>query len=132
MASAGLRSAFLPAIVSQSLDRFSGIHALGNRRQYYRRHFCQNGRPMLIALLTSCTISQPIDRGQPAPCDGVLISAERAKQAVADKREVELRKTFECAPCPSCPEPKKDETVAIATASFFAGFVLGLTLFLVR
>ena len=108
MASAGSRSAFLPATASPSDE------------------------PMLIALLTSCTISQPLDRGQPAPCDGVLISTERAKQAVADKREVELRKTFECAPCPSCPEPKKDETVAIATASFFAGFILGLTLFLVR
>ena len=83
MASAGSRLASLPATASPSDE------------------------PMLIALLTSCTVSQPLD-------------------------EVELRKTFECAPCPSCPEPKKDETVAIATASFFAGFVLGLTLFLVR
>lgn len=86
---------------------------------------------MLAAIIMAapCTASAPIDAGKVAPCDGVLISATRAQQAIADKREVNLRRTFECAPCPDCP---KDDGMRTAAASFFSGFVLGLLLILVR
>jgi hypothetical protein len=87
--------------------------------------------PVLI-LPAPCVASQVVDQGYPAPCDGVLISAERARQAVADKREVNLRRTFECDPCPACPELPPCKTSEVASASFFAGFVLGLMLLLVR
>jgi len=73
--------------------------------------------------------SAAIDQGQKAHCDGVLISAQRAKEAVACKRELNLRRTFECQPCPDLPE---DRTTQIASASFAAGLVLGLLLLLVR
>lgn len=85
---------------------------------------------MIIA--APCSASAPIDEGQAAPCSGFIISTERAKEAISCKRELNLRKTFECDPCPACPNPQKDETVAIATASFFSGFVLGLLLLVIR
>ena len=85
-----------------------------------------------VFLAAQCAQSTPIDQGKPAPCDGIVISVERAKKAIACEREVELRKTFECAPCPSCPTPPKDRSIEYATASFLSGFVLGLLLFLVR
>ena len=89
---------------------------------------------MLIAAIIAapCVQSTPVDAGEPAPCDGILISIERAKAAIACKREVELRKTFECEPCPACPKPTKDRSVEIASASFVSGLVLGLLLFFAR
>jgi hypothetical protein len=86
----------------------------------------------MLIIAAPCVASAALDQGQKAECDGILISAQRAKEAVACAREVELRKTFECAPCPACPECDKPETMQIATASFFSGFVLGLLLLLVR
>tara|TARA_R100000664_G_C2705506_1_gene104284 strand:+ start:549 stop:809 length:261 start_codon:yes stop_codon:yes gene_type:complete len=86
----------------------------------------------MLIFAVPCVASAALDQGEKAQCDGILISAQRAKEAVACKREVELRKTFECAPCSACPECKKTETMTIATASFFSGFVLGLLLFFVR
>ena len=85
---------------------------------------------MLIMLLAPCVASAPLDAGKRAACDGILISAERAKSAIKCKREVDLLRTFECDPCPDCPEPVP--YMQVATASFFSGFVLGLLLFLVR
>jgi hypothetical protein len=87
---------------------------------------------MLILMAAPCVVSAPLDAGQRAECDGILISAKRAQEAVACKRELDLRRTFECDPCPDCPEPKPCEQMQIATASFFSGFVLGLLLLLVR
>jgi hypothetical protein len=51
---------------------------------------------MLVAAIIAapCVQSTPVDAGKPAPCDGILISIERAKAAIACKREVELRKTL--------------------------------------
>jgi len=86
----------------------------------------------LLVMASPCVQSTPIDQGKPSPCDGIVISVERAKKAIACEREVELRKTFECAPCPSCPTPPEDRSIEYATASFLSGFVLGLLLFLVR
>lgn len=86
-----------------------------------------------LALAAPCVASAPLDAGQTAACDGVLISAARARRAVADAREVELRRQHECPAVPACPEPPTvDSHVTVATASFFTGFVLGLLLFLAR
>lgn len=88
---------------------------------------------LTVALLSApCVSSSALDQGKPAPCDGVLISAERAKEAIACKRELELRKTFECDPCPACPEPEPSRSVQIASASFVTGLVFGLLLFFAR
>ena len=86
---------------------------------------------MLIVAIP-CVVSSAINEGEKAECDGLLISAQRAKEAVACKRELDFRRTFECDPCPKCPECPESETMKIATASFFSGFVLGLLLFFAR
>jgi len=114
--------------------RFVGAYALGYCRLDRRDGFRPHSRPMLAVVIMAapCVSSSALDEGKLAPCDGVLISAKRARQAIADQKELELRKTFECAPCPPCQEPKKDDAFSVATASFFSGFVLGLLLFLVR
>tara|TARA_R100000664_G_C2645838_1_gene68691 strand:- start:133 stop:402 length:270 start_codon:yes stop_codon:yes gene_type:complete len=85
-----------------------------------------------VLLAAPCVTSAAVDQGDTVPCDGVLISAKRAREAIACKREVELRKTFECDPCPACPEPAPDRTVQIASASFVTGLVFGLLLFFSR
>jgi len=88
---------------------------------------------LALALLAApCVSSAPLDAGQVAECDGVLISAARARQAVADKREVNILRTFDCDPCPDCPDLPKDDSVKIASASFVSGFVLGLLLLVMR
>ncbi len=86
----------------------------------------------MLILAAPCIASAAIDQGQKAECDGVLISAQRAKEAVACKRELNLRRTFECDPCPACPEPKPSRSVEIASASFVTGLVFGLLLFFSR
>lgn len=86
----------------------------------------------MVLLAAPCVSSAPIDKGNVAPCDGVLISAARARQAIADKREVNILRTFDCDPCPACPDPPKDDSVKIASASFATGFVLGLLLLVMR
>jgi len=86
----------------------------------------------VVLLSAPCVSSAAVDQGETVPCDGVLISAKRAKEAIACKREVELRKTFECDPCPACPEPAPDRTVQIASASFVTGLIFGLLLFFSR
>ena len=86
----------------------------------------------VVLLSAPCVSSAAVDQGETVPCDGVLISAKRAKEAIACKREVELRKTFECDPCPACPEPPQDSSVQIASASFVTGLVFGLLLFFSR
>jgi hypothetical protein len=85
-----------------------------------------------VFFAAQCAQSTPIDQGKPSPCDGIVISVERAKKAIACEREVELRKTFECAPCPACPDPPQDRSVEIASASFVTGLVFGLLLFFAR
>ncbi len=85
-----------------------------------------------IVMAAPCVASAAIDQGETANCDGVLISVKRAKEAIACAREVELRKTFECAPCPACPDPPQDRSVQIASASFVTGLVFGLLLLFVR
>lgn len=86
----------------------------------------------MLVLAVPCVVSVAIDEGERAKCDGLLISAERAKAAVACKRELEIRRREKCAPCPTCPACKQPPTMEIATASFASGFLLGLLLFLVR
>ena len=86
----------------------------------------------MLILSAPCVVSVALDQGQKAKCDGILISAERAKSAVACKRELEIRRDFKCEPCPSCPDCKQPPMAKIASASFLSGFVLGLLLFLVR
>jgi hypothetical protein len=86
----------------------------------------------MLILAAPCVASAAIDQGEKAKCDGILISAQRAKEAIACEREVEIRKTFECDPCPACPECDHQPVMQIATASFFSGFVLGLLLLFVR
>ena len=86
----------------------------------------------VVLLSAPCVSSAAVDQGDTVPCDGVLISAKRAREAVACKREVELRKTFECDPCPACPQPKPSRSVQIASASFVTGLVFGLLLFFSR
>ena len=86
----------------------------------------------MLILAVPCVASSAINQGQKAACDGILISAQRAKAAVACKRELNILRTFECDPCPAGPDCPKSETMKIATASFLSGFVLGLLLFLVR
>jgi hypothetical protein len=120
----------LPKCSTNELDRYRAVR-LGRYRVVYRYRLLPDRWPVLI-LSAPCVVSQAVDQGQPAPCDGVLISAERAREAVADKREVNLRRTFECDPCPACPESPPDRTREVASASFFAGFVLGLLLLFVR
>jgi len=119
-----------PRCSTNELARYRALR-LGDYRVVYSHCFLPGSWPVLI-LPAPCIASQAVDQGQPAPCDGVLISTERARQAVADKREVNLRRTFECDPCPACPEPPPDRTKEVASASFFAGFVLGLLLLFVR
>ena len=85
-----------------------------------------------MLLAAPCVSSAPLDSGQVAACDGVLVSAARARQAVADSREVNILRTYECDPCPECPAPPKDETVVVASASFLAGVVFGLLLLVMR
>ena len=86
----------------------------------------------MLIFAAPCVASAALDQGQKAQCDGILIRAQRAKDAVACKRELNLRRTFECEPCPACPECEQPQTMKMVTASFFSGFVLGLLLFLVR
>lgn len=86
----------------------------------------------VVLLSAPCVSSAAVDQGETVPCDGVLISAKRAAEAIACKREVELRKTFECDPCPACPEPEPSRSVQIASASFVTGLVFGLLLFFSR
>tara|TARA_R100000664_G_scaffold30464_1_gene43063 strand:- start:7730 stop:7990 length:261 start_codon:yes stop_codon:yes gene_type:complete len=85
----------------------------------------------MLILAVPCVVSVALDEGQKAKCDGILISAEKAKEAVACKRELNIRRTFECDPCPACPESKQQPTLTIASASFFSGLVLGILLFFV-
>ena len=86
----------------------------------------------VVLLASPCVSSAAVDEGDTVPCDGVLISAKRAREAIACKREVELRKTFECDPCPACPEPEPSRSVQIASASFVTGLIFGLLLFFSR
>lgn len=85
-----------------------------------------------VVLAAPCVTSAAVDQGDTVPCDGVLISAKRAKEAIACKREVNLRRTFECEPCPACPDPKPSRSVEIASASFVTGLIFGLLLFFSR
>ena len=86
-----------------------------------------------LLLAAPCAASVPLDAGQRAGCDGVLISADRAKRAVADAREVKIRRQHACPACPACPEPQSVEgEIATASASFVAGLLLGLLLVFVR
>lgn len=86
----------------------------------------------MLILLAPCVVSAPLDGGTKAPCDGILISAQRAREAITCKRELKLRRAFRCDPCPACPEPEPCQTATTVAASFLSGFVLGLLLFLVR
>ena len=86
----------------------------------------------MLIIAAPWVASSAINEGDKAACDGLLISAQRAKEAVACKRELDVLRTFECDPCPECPECPESETIKIASASFFSGFVLGLLLFLMR
>lgn len=59
---------------------------------------------VLIALLGSpCTQAAPIDSGQPAPCSGVIVTAQQARDFIKSRDELAVRRAFKCPDCPACP-----------------------------
>ena len=86
---------------------------------------------VMAAMVSPCTIARPLDSGEIAPCDGVLISAGQARAAVKDREELKVRRAFacpECPRCPACPEPRRSYTPHWTLAGVLTGIVLALTL----
>ena len=61
------------------------------------------GVVLWVALSAPCSSAAPIDAGEPAPCAGVLVTTEQARQAIKDRRELKVRRAFSCPECPRCP-----------------------------
>tara|TARA_Y100001938_G_C7929516_1_gene348629 strand:+ start:462 stop:761 length:300 start_codon:yes stop_codon:yes gene_type:complete len=54
--------------------------------------------------LTPCDLAAPIDKGHTAPCSGILVSSETARDALKNREELKVRRAFVCPECPDCPE----------------------------
>tara|TARA_R100001443_G_scaffold77829_1_gene85009 strand:- start:9044 stop:9325 length:282 start_codon:yes stop_codon:yes gene_type:complete len=91
---------------------------------------------MLVAilLLAPCTQALPIDSGAVAPCTGIIITTDQAKQAAANRAELKVRRAFECEACPACPSCPKSKPPALsrwAAGGAIAGALATLLLALV-
>lgn len=91
---------------------------------------------MLWVLLAGpCEIAAPIDAGEVAPCAGVLVTADQARQAIKDRRELKVRQVFSCPECPKCPAcpppPPRPSVVSWALGGIVAGALVSAALGLV-
>lgn len=59
---------------------------------------------MATFALTPCDLAAPLDKGDAAPCSGILVSSETARDALKNREELKVRKAFVCPECPNCPE----------------------------
>ena len=83
---------------------------------------------LTVFLMTPCDLALPLDIGRPAPCDGILVSADTAREALKNIEELKVRRAFscpECPPCAACPEAPRTNVLNWTLGGVLAGAILG-------
>jgi hypothetical protein len=90
------------------------------------------GALLFFLIGSPCSQAAPIDAGELAPCSGVIVTTQQARDFVKSREELAVRRAFKCPACPPCPTcpppPPAPSVVSWALGGVVAGAILSAAL----